>query len=384
MGPRPHAGGSPAVRWLVPVPRPRVLALPPLPEPAAHPDGDAGLGGRPRSRVLRNAVRAAGLLADQRVPGSTAPRVGAMGGRRCRAGLAAARQLPSIRVRASQLRVERLRAVVPALGDVALAARLGILVARRKRKTPGAVCARRPARRSHRGVSLPHRLPRVLGPRRLGPDPARRAAQTCGSRRADRRRRPPHHLLGRRSGAPRHGMDQPERLPAGHRAVRLVRRSKGPGVAVHRAALRLRAVPDHHAARLARDRGVYRAIPPRRTSQSIARGHGAQPGAVLRSPDVRPPPRAAAGERRPPAASLHHGCPSRRHPAGGGRRRLAWIGRDHQDPPADTERVACVQDGRDRDARRHDPRTRVDRAVRYRSTVGRPAPRTADDRRHRR
>ena len=144
------------------------------------------------------------------------------------------------------------------LGDVAPAARLGNLVARRRRKAPGAVCARRPARRvSPRRVGF---VTGYLAFLALGVWVLIRRGELrerAGRARADRRRRPPWWSSPGSvdPGGPRHRMDQPERLPS--RAPSCSTRSalEGSWNGCSPGSTSTRAVPDHHAARLARDRG---------------------------------------------------------------------------------------------------------------------------------
>src|SRR4029453_9455613 len=116
-------------RRLVPRSRARILEVPPLPEPAARADGRAGARDREQARALVDDVPGHGLVADRGLRRWPAPRLGPMDLRDRRGGLAPDRQRTHARLRVGELRLARLRHLDTAVGDVAVAVRVGPVVA---------------------------------------------------------------------------------------------------------------------------------------------------------------------------------------------------------------------------------------------------------------
>ena len=165
LGGHADTRGTSAVRRLVPLPVARRVAVPPLPEPAAHPDRRV-VDDRRSGHVPVVAVPPALHVADRRVLRRQAVRSRAVGGRRGGPRLAAHRERAGAGVRMVELRLAGIGDVGPALGDVGAAVRVGALVARRLEGSHDR--ARGPGARHHRLPPPPHGLSRAAELGRMG------------------------------------------------------------------------------------------------------------------------------------------------------------------------------------------------------------------------
>ncbi len=199
VGERTRRGRASAARRLVPGSGARLVEVPSLPEPPARPDGVARAGGRQRTSALVDVVPGDGALADRRVRGRPAPRMGPVDLRDRRRRLPPDRERSHARLRVGELRLARLRNLDPALGDVAAALRVGAVVASDRQGQ--IVLARRARARADRGVSPADGVPRAAVPGCVRAREVGRAPATDRPCRAGRAREPVRRRVGGRSAA---------------------------------------------------------------------------------------------------------------------------------------------------------------------------------------
>src|SRR5712691_646943 len=98
LGLGPYPSWASAIRWLVSLPRTRIVALPPLSEPPAQPDCCPRARDRVRSGILGNPLPPPRELARERLLRGEAPRVGTVASGGSGVDLAADRKHPRLRL----------------------------------------------------------------------------------------------------------------------------------------------------------------------------------------------------------------------------------------------------------------------------------------------
>ena len=325
LGGEPTRARPPRVRRLVPAPLVRCRAVPPLPEPRAHPRrrDRAGRRRRPLRRVVELPARLP--VAALRVLVGAALPVRPLDRRHHGVDLAARLVGDALRVRARQLPVAGQRHLDRALGHVAAAARARVHVARGLARE-GLRARRALSGRDHHRA-LPHRLPRDPRARRVRRRQTSRHPAARGARGHRRRRERARRRVGDRPPVRRQQVLGPNRVQQGHLLVELVRRQEGHGLAVHGRAVRLRALAGALGPRGDRRARVLVALA-RRAGEDDPRLHAHRPVDVLRPGNDRPDHRSRAARRQGPAAApLHHRCALRRHRA---RRSRCVVPRAHR------------------------------------------------------
>ncbi len=212
-----------AAHQLVPVPGGGVAAVPPLPEPAGDRDRAGRDDGRPRRGVSLVAVPALVAVAGQRLPVGPRLRGGqASGGRFGRDG-SVPDERHGGRLRAARLRVDGVRRLDAAVGDVDLAARVGLELASDPRR------ARLPrsdrADRAYRRAALRDRLPSALGAARLASRRRKAAGGPVAAGRCPPRWFAARGGVGDRPARGAAAVGGSQRAAAGQRACQRLRRA---------------------------------------------------------------------------------------------------------------------------------------------------------------
>ena len=169
------AGWAPTVDELVPLSRPRLAPVPPLPEPSVHADRSPGPGHRWRRRLPDHLVPVALPVAPVGVLVGAALRPGAQRVATGRRRRAVSHERGGRRVRAQGLPLDRVRSVGPVVGVVDTSTGVGLHLARHVIAPCGA--SRRRVRGPHRSHALRDRLPRPYRHRHLPLPHAQRASR---------------------------------------------------------------------------------------------------------------------------------------------------------------------------------------------------------------